>query len=154
MKKVLSIVIPVLVCILVGSTAGFLQADSIVSWYQLLHKSPLTPPNIVFPVVWSILYLGMGLSAGLILLSQDSRKGVVIFLFCLQLLFNFLWSILFFYFHNPLLGLIDLLILDVVAVAYAIHSYPLRKASSVLFIPYIIWILFATYLNAYILFYN
>lgn len=154
MKKVLAIVIPVLICFLVGSTAGYLQSDSIISWYPFLNKSSLTPPNIVFPVVWSLLYLCMGISAGMILLTKDSRKGVVLLLFVLQLFFNFMWSILFFYFRNPLLGLVDILILDVVVIAYAIHSYPLRKASSFLFIPYIIWILFATYLNGYILFYN
>ena len=90
MKKVLAIVIPVLICFLVGSTAGYLQSDSIISWYPFLNKSSLTPPNIVFPVVWSLLYLCMGISAGMILLTKGSRKGVVLLLFVLQLFFNFM----------------------------------------------------------------
>lgn len=154
MKKVLLIIVPILICFLIGTTAGYFQSESIISWYPLLNKAPLTPPNYIFPIAWGILYVCMGVSIGLILQKNDSRKEMLTTLFILQLFFNFMWSILFFYFRNPLLGLADILILDVIVIAYAIQCYPVKKVSSYLFFPYIAWILFATYLNAYILFYN
>ena len=60
MKKVWDYLWPVLLC--VGVTAGFFQRSAIEEWYPLLHKSAITPPAIVFPIVWSILYVLMGLS--------------------------------------------------------------------------------------------
>lgn len=154
MKKFISIVIPILICFFVGLTASRFQADAITNWYPTLNKPELTPPNIVFPIAWSILYLCMGISIGLIILSGKKGKQLLIKLFGIQLFFNFAWSMLFFYFQNPLLGLIDILILDVLVAAYTIKSYPVRKASSLLFIPYLLWVFFATYLNGFILLNN
>lgn len=154
MRKVAAIIIPILACFFVGLTASYFQADAIKTWYPLLNKPDLTPPNIVFPIAWGIIYLCMGISIGIIFLSNSIKKKELIKLFCIQLFFNFAWSILFFYMQNPLLGFIDILILDISVTMYAIKSYPIRKVSSLLFLPYIIWIYFATYLNGYILLYN
>lgn len=154
MKKILSVLIPILICFFIGFIASYFQSDAISSWYPSLNKPSLTPPDYVFPIAWSILYVCMGTSIGIIINSTDSRKKVLITLFIFQLFFNFMWSILFFYFKNPLLGLIDILILDVFVFSYAINSFPVKKTSSLLFMPYMIWILFATYLNGYILYYN
>lgn len=154
MRKVAAIIIPILACFFVGLTASYFQADAIKTWYPLLNKPDLTPPNIVFPIAWGIIYLCMGISIGIIFLSNSIKKKELIKLFCIQLFSNFAWSILFFYMQNPLLGFIDILILDISVTMYAIKSYPIRKVSSLLFLPYIIWIYFATYLNGYILLYN
>lgn len=154
MRKVLSILFPVLICFAIGLTASYLQKDAIEFWYPFLNKPSLTPPNIVFPIAWSIIYLCIGISVGLIYLSDSLKKKSLIELFCIQLFFNFAWSFLFFYLQNPLLGFIDILLLDVFVTIYAIKSYPENKASSILFWPYILWIYFATYLNGYILLYN
>lgn len=154
MKKLIAILVPILVCFAVGLTASCLQTDSIHNWYPHLNKPTLTPQNSVFPIVWSIIYLCMGISIGLVFLTQSLKKRSLVILFAIQLFLNFAWSILFFYFRNPLLGLIDIILLDVFVVSYAIKSYPVKKISSYLFIPYIVWIFFATYLNAYILIYN
>lgn len=154
MKKALSIIVPVVGCFLIGFTASYFQKDAIANWYPYLNKPSLTPPNMVFPIAWSIIYLCMGISIGLIYLTYSRMKRQLITLFCIQLFFNFAWSILFFYFRNPLLGMIDILMLDVCVIVYAFWSYPVRKASSMLFWPYILWICFATYLNGYILLNN
>lgn len=154
MKKALSIIIPVLICFGVGMTASFFQQDAIENWYPLLNKPALTPPNIVFPIAWSILYVCMGVSIGLIIASDSSRKSFFIKLFAVQLVLNFLWSMLFFYMQNPLLGLIDILLLDIVLAIYIYKTFDKFKASSILFMPYLLWVLFATYLNLYILLYN
>ena len=154
MRKVLSIIIPILVCFLVGFTASYFQADAIKNWYPTLIKPALTPPNIVFPIAWSILYLCMGISIGLIINSAIEQKRFFVKAFIMQLFFNFTWSIGFFYFQNPLIGFINILLLDIFVINYTLKSYFLSKASSILFIPYVAWLLFATYLNGYILMYN
>ena len=154
MKKVLSILIPIFSCFLVGLTASYFQAESINTWYPLLIKPTLTPPNIVFPVAWSIIYLFMGISLGIILLTKSETKSYLVKIFIFQLFLNFSWSILFFYYKNPFLGFIDIILLDVVVTWYTLKSYTVNKVSSILFLPYLIWIYFATYLNGYILLYN
>lgn len=154
MYRILAYLIPILLCFIVGISASYFQSDAIQNWYPTLKKPVLTPPNIVFPIVWSILYLCMGISIGLIIDSASKRIKPLIRIFAFQLFFNFTWSITFFYFQNPLVGFINLIILDVFVINYMIKSYSERKASAYLFIPYIIWILFATYLNGYILIYN
>lgn len=154
MRKTVSILFPILICFIVGLTASYLQQDAIESWYPLLNKPSLTPPNIAFPIAWSTIYLCIGISIGLIYLSDSKMKKKLIELFSLQLFFNFAWSFLFFYLQNPLLGFIDILLLDIFVTIYAVKSYPENKASSILFWPYMIWIYFATYLNGYILLNN
>ena len=154
MKKILAFAVPILVCLLLGYLAGLIQADSIREWYPTLRKPPLTPPNIVFPIAWGILYLCMGISAGLIYLSNAPQRDFLIRLFCVQLFSNFIWSYLFFYLRNPLLGMIDILTLDIFVIYYLIKSYPVSKTASVLFAPYALWVLFATYLTGYIMLTN
>ena len=154
MKKTMSILFPVLICFIIGLTASYFQHDAIKTWYPFLNKPDLTPPNIVFPIAWSIIYLCIGISIGLILISDSKRKKELTTLFCVQLFFNFAWSILFFYLQSPLMGFIDIIILDIFVTTYAVRSYPERKISSILFWPYMVWIYFATYLNGYILLNN
>ncbi|WP_195374246.1 MULTISPECIES: TspO/MBR family protein [Parabacteroides] len=154
MRKVLSIIIPILVCFFIGLTASYFQADAIKNWYPTLIKPALTPPNIVFPIAWSIIYLCMGISIGLIINSAIEQKRFFVKVFIMQLFFNFTWSIGFFYFQNPLIGFINILLLDIFVINYTLKSYPVNKVSSLLFIPYVIWLLFATYLNGYVLMYN
>lgn len=154
MKKAISIIIPVIVCFLTGYTAQFFQAEAIEHWYPLLNKPTLTPPNIAFPIAWSILYLFMGISIGLIIASESRRKRFFMVLFILQLILNFTWSISFFYLQSPLLGLVNIILLEVMLIYYTIATFKEFRISSILFIPYILWVGFATYLNLYILFYN
>ena len=132
MKKTPYYLIPVLVCFLLGFIAGRIQSDAIENWYPLLDKPALTPPNIVFPIAWSVIYLCIGISAGLILSGDSPRKKRLIALFCVQLLFNFAWSVAFFYFRSPLAGLVDILILDALVAAYVVQSRRASKAASAL----------------------
>lgn len=154
MKKIIIITTVIIICFLVGFGGSLFQTESIQTWYPYLNKSPLTPPNTVFPIVWSILYFLMGLSIGLIIANNSPKKSYYIKLFAVQLILNFTWSIVFFYLQKPSLGLINIVLLDIAVLYYAIKTYRTSKISSILFIPYIIWIYFATYLNLYILLYN
>lgn len=155
MRKIVTVLIPVLICFCVGFTASYFQMDAIQTWYPTLNKPALTPPNIVFPIAWSIIYLCMGVSVGLVILTDKiKKKKALITLFAIQLFLNFAWSILFFYFRNPLLGLADILLLDIFVILYTVKCYPEKRISSFLFMLYAIWLFFATYLNGYILLNN
>lgn len=154
MRIFITIPVSVLICFAVGLTASYFQYDALQQWYPLLERSTLTPPNIVFPIVWSILYLFMGISVGLVAGSIYTNKRFIIVVFALQLLLNFMWSILFFYMRNPLWGLIDIIALDIVVLLYMALTQRLHRTAFYLFVPYIIWLMLATYLNGYILLHN
>ncbi len=154
MKKTLSFLLPVLLCFLTGFIAGRFQTDALQYWYPFLNKPSLTPPDIVFPIAWSILYLCMGLSAGLVLTAGTFRKRALLSLFVVQLCLNFIWSILFFYFRNPTAGFIDVLLLDITVIGYILTGWRTDKAAALLFLPYLLWLCFATYLNGYVLCFN
>lgn len=149
-KTVCSIIGCIAICFLLGFSASRLQVDSIAMWYPLLHKSALTPPDIVFPFAWGLLYICMGASVGIIVASEHAKKRVFIGLFALQMLCNFSWSIAFFYYQSPLAGLLIIILLLLFMLLYTIKTYQTFRVSSLLFFPYIAWVLFATYLNGYI----
>ncbi|MCC8187300.1 MAG: tryptophan-rich sensory protein [Bacteroides sp.] len=154
MKKTLGILIPIAICFVWGGIASHFQTDSVHNWYPFLEKPPLDPPNSIFPIAWSILYVCMGVSIGLVINSDSNRKKFLILLFSIQLLLNFAWSFFFFVYKNPLLGAIDILLLEGVIIYYACKVYPVSRVSAWLFVPYILWVAFATYLNIYILIHN
>lgn len=151
MKKAWDYILPTLLCFLLGGLVAWWQSDAIEEWYPLLIKPALTLPNAAFPIAWSIIYLCMGISAGLVITSAALSRRRVMTLWFFQLGFNVLWSILFFVFRSPLLGLIDIVILDILVVIYITQSARIRAGAAWLFVPYLLWILFATYLNAWIL---
>lgn len=150
-KKFASYAIPVVVALAVGMLGSYMQTEALQEWYPYLRKSPLTPSPHIFPIAWSALYILMGLSLGSLLVRGDIG---LLKLWIAQLLVNFLWSICFFALRNPLLGLVVALLLDVLIFAYIVSAFARRPIAAWLFIPYLLWLLFATYLNGYIYFYN
>ena len=153
-RNILELLWPVVLGLAVGALSACMQSESIQYWYPHLNKPPLIPPNIVFPVVWTILYIMMGLSMGLILQRKDDRKRFLRILFLFQLFLNFFWCYLFFVRQNPLNGLVCIVALVWIVILYTIKAWPVRKISSILFWPYLVWLCFATYLNLYIYLYN
>ena len=147
MKKFLAYCLPVLVAFVVGAIGSYIQGEALVAWYPYLIKSPITPPAIVFPIAWSVLYVLMGISIGTMLARGDMS---LVRLWLLQLLLNFLWSVCFFALRSPLLGLLVILALDVATFAYIIYAAGRRSVAAWLFVPYMLWLIFATYLNGYI----
>ncbi len=115
--------------------------------YETLVKPPLSPPAVLFPIVWSILYTLMAVSATLILSSQKGRDSGVIKIYYLQLLVNFAWSFLFFEFGFLTLSFIWILLLIALVIFMIYKFYPINKTAALLQIPYLIWLLFAAYLN-------
>ena len=117
------------------------------SWYLSLNKSELNPPSYVFGIVWPILYILMIVSAFL------AYKKVFLF-FIIQLFFNATWSWLFFRFQMPLIALLDIYLLIALNIYILNLMYKENKLSFFLFIPYVVWISFASYLNLFIVINN
>ena len=147
MRKFLAYFIPVILAFAIGALGSYIQGTALEEWYPYLVKSAATPPALVFPIAWGVLYLLMGISVGTMLEKGDLS---VLRLWLLQLLLNFLWSVCFFALRSPFLGLLVILALDVVIFAYIIHTAGRRPLASWLFVPYMLWLIFATYLNGYI----
>ena len=135
-------------------TAGMVQDDSVKEWYPYLDKSALTPPDWAFPVAWTVLYVLMGISIGLARRSGRPGRAMLTVIFLMQLAVNFLWSVAFFYLRSPAAGLSLISILFLLLALYAWKSRPVNRASFQLFIPYILWVGFAWYLNYYIFLHN
>lgn len=151
MKKFFAYSIPTVLALAIGALGAYIQSPSITVWYPTLIKSSLTPPAVLFPIAWTILYILMGISLGAMIAKGDMS---LVRLWLVQLLVNFLWSVGFFALRSPLLGLIIILILDVLVFTYTIYAFSSHRVSAWLFVPYLLWLLFATYLTGYIYLHN
>jgi tryptophan-rich sensory protein len=140
-----SVFIFVFLALIVGGLASSSTSDNV--WYQALIKSPLNPPGYVFGIVWPILYLLMSISA--FRTFNEIKK-----LFLIQLLFNALWSWLFFAFQMPLVALLNIWLLIYLNIKINIKMFYIDKLSGLLFIPYVLWLFFASYLNLFIVLTN
>lgn len=156
MGKLSKFLISTIGCELVGIAATPFTLSSIPGWYQILNKPSFSPPNWIFGPAWTILYFLMGVAAYLVWIKGLEKKAVktALSFFIAQLVFNFLWSILFFGLHSPVLGLIDILILWVLILITIIKFYKISKTASYLLIPYLLWVSFATILNLSIVLLN
>lgn len=132
----------------VGGLAALLTMSSMEK-FKALNQPPLSPPGWLFPVVWSILFVLMGIACYLIIRSKGDaeEKSKALKLYIGQLAVNFLWSILFFNFGLYNFAFVWLLFLLAVVVATTYKFYNLDKRAAYLLIPYIAWIIFAGYLN-------
>lgn len=138
---ILSILIP----LAAGSLSALLSGN--MSEYAGLNKPALSPPSFVFPVVWTILYILMGISSYLIFQSQDPDRTKALKTYALQLFFNFGWSILFFGFSLYLPAFFWLAALIVLILIMIYQFYRINPLAAYLQIPYLLWCIFAAYLN-------
>lgn len=120
--------------------------------YEYLINPPLSPPSYLFPIVWSILYILMGIAY--YIYRKNNYNISTIKLYYIQLILNYLWSIIFFVFKLKTLALLWIIILAITIIYLMIKLFTEEKTSFYLFIPYILWVLFATYLNAGIVILN
>ena len=114
--------------------------------YGSLNKPPLTPPGLLFSIIWPILYVLMGISYG-ILKSKKLVSPKISVVYYVQLAVNALWSIFFFSLKWRLFSFIWILVLDLLVIYMIVLFYKKNKVAGILQIPYLIWILFASYLN-------
>ena len=129
---------------LLASSANIVVGDN--SWYQSIEKSSLTPASYVFKIVWPILYLLMGVVS-------YYKSSKIYYLYLFQLLLNGSWSWLFFYFNLPLIALIDIYLLIVINCLIQ-QKLITNKVLFLIYLPYLLWILYASYLNLIIVLLN
>ena len=134
----------ILIPIIVGGLVGLIITPFID--YGSLNKPPLAPPGILFSIIWPILYVLMGISYGILKSKKlvDSKVSIVYYL---QLGINALWSIFFFLLKWRLFSFIWILVLDVIVIYMIVLFYQKNKVAGILQVPYLLWILFASYLN-------
>lgn len=130
----------------IGFLSGWLAGDS-GAVYQLLVKPPLSPPGWLFGVVWPIMYAIIGLAAYFAHSEKTPMAKEAMFWFWLQLALNFLWSIVFFRFELFWAAFVVILLLDAIVIYTIILFTKVNRKSVVLMIPYLIWLLYASYLN-------
>lgn len=156
MKNFFRLIFSIIACELIGFATIPVTLSSIPTWYARLIKPSINPPDWIFGPVWTILYALMGISLFLISKAKtkkDLRKQAIRF-FTVQLLFNFLWSLLFFGGHSPVLGLLDIIALLIALSLTLFFFWKISKKAFYILFPYFVWVCFATVLNASIVFLN
>jgi len=135
----------------IGGLIGVIIAPQINDWYKNLNLPPLNPPNWVFPIAWTILYTLLAIS-GWVLQYTPSFPGLATIksLNWLQLILNWAWCFLFFSFHTTGISLAVQIVMDVVVVLIILLSYGRVRIVALCMLPYLFWLLFASYLNYYV----
>lgn len=138
----------ILIPLAVGGAASLIS-NSAMKNFEKLNQPPLSPPSWLFPVVWTILYVLMGISSYLIAREGRDREDVksALFTYGLQLFFNFAWTIIFFNFGWYLFAFVWLIALWVLVIRMIMQFKPINKTAAYINIPYLLWITFAAYLN-------
>ncbi|MBQ7288243.1 MAG: tryptophan-rich sensory protein [Clostridia bacterium] len=149
MKKInwKELIVNLLIVYAVAGLSAFISNQGMKD-YAALNKPPLTPPGVVFPIVWTILFTLMGISAYLVFESLSDRRDFPFTIYALQLIFNFFWSIIFFNSKQYFFALIWLVVLWFLILGMIIAFYRHNKLAAYLQIPYLVWVTFAGYLNA------
>ncbi len=144
MKKIIRSLFYLFFPLLIGGLVAFLIRNSID--YTSLIQPPLAPPKIVFPIAWTILYLLMGISYFLMQKNEliDNSDKVIYYL---QLFVNAFWSLIFFLWKMRFLSILWIIVLDILVIILILKFYAKNKISAYLLLPYLLWILFATYLT-------
>jgi benzodiazapine receptor len=154
--RVLLLVFSIGICYAAAAIGSYFTSSSVGSWYTTLVLPPIAPPGGVIGAVWTVLYLLMGISLFLVLEEDRSRPEVRqgISLFAVQLALNTIWSVLFFGLRSPFLGLAGILVLWIAIAATIRQFLKISRPAAYLLVPYILWVSFATLLNAWILVLN
>lgn len=152
-QKVLKFIISIIICQSAGIFGSLFTFDSISDWYVTLEKPVFAPPNWIFGPVWITLYFLMGLSLYIVWKDElkSKTRNAFFAVFGIQLILNALWSFLFFGLRSPFLGLLDIILLDIMVIVTIIYAKSISKLAMILLIPYLIWIVFASFLN-YVIF--
>jgi tryptophan-rich sensory protein len=145
LKKIKIYIKSILIPLIVGGIVGILISSKFMD-YNTLQKPILSPPSILFPIVWSILYILMGVSYA-ILKSNNLIDKKINLIYYLQLAFNAMWPILFFILKWRLFSFIWIIILAILIILMIIKFYNKNKVAGLLQIPYLLWVIFASYLN-------
>ena len=141
-KLIICIAIP----LAAGGLSAFLTMDSMRS-FASLNQPPLSPPPILFPIVWTILYVLMGVASYLVCMSGVSAAPLSLRVYAVQLLFNVIWPLIFFNMRLYLFAFVWLIALLLLVIITTILFYSCKKLAGYLLLPYIAWLCFASYLT-------
>ena len=146
MKKLTFLLFPLL-ALAVGGLSASLSRAGLEGVYPLLIKSPLTPPDAVFPIVWTVLYVLMGLGMALVVRKGGPGTSRAVLAWSLQLALNFCWSLLFFGAGQFLAALLCLALMWFMIVVMMLAFHSVSRAAAWMQMPYLLWVSFAGYLN-------
>lgn len=152
--KYTNLFICVVLCLSVEFSAAWFTQESVSTWYPTLTKPWWTPPNYIFPIVWTVLYLMMALSLWIITIKPGEAKSPALIVFFIQLSLNFAWSFLFFFWRDPFWAFIDISLLCIAIATTIVCFWRISRIASFLLVPYLVWVCFAAWLNLTILFLN
>ncbi len=139
----------ILIPLIIGVFSGIISGNSIEQ-FSKMNKPSLSPPGLLFPIVWTILYVLMGIASYLVLVSNNKNQNVLkkaLKTYGIQLIFNFFWSIWFFNLNLYFFSFLWLIILWILISITILLFYKISKLSAYLLLPYILWVTFAGYLN-------
>lgn len=151
LKQIGALVVAVLIAYIPGAIGNLVNPSS---WYDELDKPPLQPPGWTFGVVWTGLYVATGVALYLIWRSKSSNKTLAYSLFGVHMILNASWSLVFYGMQQPWFALVVIVALLVVIGLCIMHFARINPWASGLFVPYLTWVAFATYLNAGVAFLN
>ena len=157
LTRTFKILVMIVTCVVIGAISGLLTQEGVDTWYTTIEKPSFNPPNWIFAPVWSTLYVMMGIAAGLVWHEMESQKETVkkgLTFFAIQLALNALWSYIFFGLHNPMLALVEIILLWLMIYETFVFFNKVNKIAGYLFIPYLLWVTFATVLTASIYWLN
>jgi len=147
--NIIKLIISILLPLSVGAIAGMFTSQAVPVWYASLNRPSFSPPNWVFGPVWTSLYILLGISFFLIWKEEASKeRDLAIKVFSIQMLLNFAWSFIFFYFNLIGVALIEIILLWISIAAMIYLFYKIKPLAAYLNIPYLLWVSFATILNA------
>jgi tryptophan-rich sensory protein len=148
-SHIIKLIISILLPLSVGAIAGMFTSQAVPIWYASLNRPSFSPPNWVFGPVWTSLYILLGISFFLIWKEEASKeRDLAIKVFSIQMLLNFAWSFLFFYFNLIGVALIEIILLWISIAAMIYLFYKIKPVAAYMNIPYLLWVSFATILNA------
>jgi benzodiazapine receptor len=151
MNKIIRIVIAVILCLAVGYSSSTFTKEGVATWYPTILKPSFNPPNWIFMPVWTLLFILMGVAAGLVwdkIKEQNEEVKKALGFFLAQLILNAVWSYLFFGLKNPMLALIEIVLLWLMIYETYLKFTKINKTAGYLLIPYLAWVAFAGILNA------
>lgn len=151
LSRTFKILVMIVTCVIVGTVSGLVTQESVSTWYPTINKPSFNPPNWIFAPVWTTLYVMMAIAAGLVWDKMETQRETVrkaLTFFAIQLALNALWSFIFFGLHNPMLALIEIVLLWLMIYETFVQFNKVNKIAGYLFIPYILWVTFALVLNA------
>ncbi|MDD3004715.1 TspO/MBR family protein [Flavobacterium sp.] len=150
MKLGAKIAILIIICLGIGYASSMVTQNGVTTWYPTIEKPSFNPPNWIFAPVWTLLYICIAVAGGIIWdkIETHPLAKKALLLFTIQLILNTLWSFLFFGLRNPLIALIEIILLLLMIYETYMIFNKINKIAGYLFVPYLLWVSFAMFLNA------